>query len=186
MADSSELAFSCCDPGGEWGLGLGQHAQAAIVDLVGLSFILLYRFLGPVSMLIILVLFFVTISRLVLTVLFRMVVLGRAEGCCFYLFTALVGCAYQVIISPIQWADRKAQEMAKSVERCILDGAEDNDSDGDGGAAAAGQYLNWAEARRRESQCLMCPLYRLEKMQIWRSRGWTSCLCGAIREEAPS
>jgi hypothetical protein len=115
VADSSELAFSRRGPGGKWGLGLGQHAQAAIVDLVGLSFVPLYRFLGPVSMLIIL--FFVTISRLVLTVLFRMVVLGRSKGCGLYLFAALIGCVYQVVISPIQWADQKAKEMAKRVEK---------------------------------------------------------------------
>jgi hypothetical protein len=47
VADSSELAFSRRGPGGEWDLGLGQHAQAMIVDLVGLSFVSLYRFLGP-------------------------------------------------------------------------------------------------------------------------------------------
>jgi hypothetical protein len=61
VADSSELVFSRQGPGGEWGLGLGNHAQAAIVDLVGLSFVPLYRFIGPASMLVILVLFLVTI-----------------------------------------------------------------------------------------------------------------------------
>jgi hypothetical protein len=58
VADSSELAFSRRGPGGEWGLGLGNHAQAAIVDLEGLSFVPLYHFIGPASMLVILVLFF--------------------------------------------------------------------------------------------------------------------------------
>jgi hypothetical protein len=153
VADSSELAFSRRGPGGEWGLGLGQHAQAVIVDLVGLSFVPLYRFLGPVSMIIILVLFFVTISRLVLTVLFRMIVLGKAKGCGFYLFAALVGCVYQVVISPIKWADKKVQEMVKQVERGILDGAED-DEGGNGEGGAADRYPSLAEVRRREDQCL--------------------------------
>jgi hypothetical protein len=40
-------------------------------------------------MIIFLVLFFVTISRLVLTDLFRVIVLGKAKGCGFYLFTTL-------------------------------------------------------------------------------------------------
>jgi hypothetical protein len=53
-----------------------------------------------------------TISCLVLMVLFRMVVLGRSKGCGFYLFAALIGCVYQVVISPIQWADRQAQQIA--------------------------------------------------------------------------
>jgi hypothetical protein len=104
-------------------------------------------------MIIILVLFFVTISRLVLTVLFRVIVLGKAKGCGFYLFAALIGCVYQVVISPIKWADKKAQEMAKEVERGILDGAKDN-QDGDGDGEAAAHYPSLAEARRREDHCL--------------------------------
>jgi hypothetical protein len=153
VADSSKLAFCRRGPGGEWGLGLGQHAQAVIVDLVGLSFIPLYRFLGPVSMIIILVLFFITILRLVLTVLFQVIVLGKAKGCGFYLFAALVGCVYQVVISPIKRADKKAQEMAKQVERGILDGAED-DEGGNDDNGAADRYPSLAEVRRREDQCL--------------------------------
>jgi hypothetical protein len=38
------------------------------------------------------VLFFVTISRLIFTVLFRVIVIGKAKGCGFYLFGALLGC----------------------------------------------------------------------------------------------
>jgi hypothetical protein len=132
VADSSELAFSRRGPGGEWGLGLGNHAQAAIVDLVGLSFVPLYRFLGPASMLVILVLFFVTITRLVFTVLFRVIVIGKTKGCGFYLLGALVGCVYQVIISPLKWADSAAQSMAKSDELGLIEGAEDNAAGGDG------------------------------------------------------
>jgi hypothetical protein len=104
-------------------------------------------------MIFILVLFFVTISHLVLTVLFRVTVLGKAKGCGFYLFAALIGCVYQVVISPIKWADKKAQEMAKQVERGILDGAED-DEGGNSDSGAADRYPCLAEARRREVQCL--------------------------------
>jgi hypothetical protein len=172
VADSSELAFSRRGPGGEWGLGLGGHAQAAIVDLVGLSFVPLYRFLGPASMLVILVLFFVTISRLVFTVLFRVIVIGKAKGCGFYLFGALLGCVYQLIISPLKWADNAAQSMAKRVELGLIEGAEDNagGGDGDGGRggdcgggdeAANGHYPDLNEARSRERRYLNWgPWYR--------------------------
>jgi hypothetical protein len=157
VADSSELAFSRLGPGGEWGLGLGNHAQAAIVDLVGLSFVPLYRFIGPASMLVILVLFFVTITRLVFTVLFRVIVIGKAKGCGFYLLGALVGCVYQVIISPLKWADSQAQSMAKRVELGLIEGAEDNVAGGDGcsgGDAAGGHYPDLSEARNRERRYL--------------------------------
>jgi hypothetical protein len=62
VADMSELAYSRRGPDDEWGLPLGPRATEAIIDLVGLSFVPLYRFLGPVSMIVILVLFFVGIS----------------------------------------------------------------------------------------------------------------------------
>jgi hypothetical protein len=172
VADSSELAFSRRGPGGEWGLGLGNHAQAAIVDLVGLSFVPLYRFVGPASMLVILVLFFVTITRLVFTVLFRVIVIGKAKGCGFYLLGALLGCVYQVIISPLKWADSAAQSMAKRVELGLIEGAEDNAGGGDGGGgcgddcgcggeAANGHYPDLNEARNRERRYLNWgPWYR--------------------------
>jgi hypothetical protein len=106
-------------------LPLGPRATDAIIDLVGLSFVSQYSFLGPVSMIVILVLFFVGVSRLLFTILFRVIVLGCHKGCGFWIFTAFLGCAYQLIFSPIQWADKKAQEMAARVEQGMLDGTED-------------------------------------------------------------
>jgi hypothetical protein len=172
VADSSELAFSRRGPGGEWGLGLGGHAQAAIVDLVGLSFVPLYRFIGPASMLVILVLFFVTITRLVFTIMFRVIVIGKAKGCGFYLFGAFFGCVYQLIISPLKWADTAAQNMAKRVELGLIEGAEDNAGGGGGDGSrgddcgghngtATGHYPDLHEARSRERRYLNWgPWYR--------------------------
>jgi hypothetical protein len=161
VADSSELAFSRRGPGGEWGLGLGGHAQAAIVDLVGLSFVPLYRFLRPASMLVILVLFFVTITRLIFTVLFRVIVIGKAKGCGFYLFGALLGCVYQLIIGPLKWADSAAQSMAKRVELGLIEGAEDNAGGDGGGDVANGHYPDLNEARNQERRYLNWnPWYR--------------------------
>jgi hypothetical protein len=59
-------------------------------------------------------------------------VIGKAKGCGFYLFGALLGCVYQLIISPLKWADNAAQSMAKRVELGLTEGAEENAS-GDGG-----------------------------------------------------
>jgi hypothetical protein len=44
------------------------------------------------------------------------IVIGKAKGCGFYLFGAFLGCVYQLIISPLRWADSTAQHMAKRVE----------------------------------------------------------------------
>jgi hypothetical protein len=130
IADASELAFSRRSANGEWGLPISEYGKHAIVDLVGLSFIPLYRFLGPVSMIIILVLFFITITRLTITVLFRIIVLGRTRGCGFWILAAFLGCVYQIVISPLEWADRKAKDMAEKVEaRMIAKGEEQGDLD---------------------------------------------------------
>jgi hypothetical protein len=110
-------------------------------------------------------------------VLFRVIVIGKAKGCGIYLLGALVGCVYQVIISPLKWADSAAQSMAKRVELGLIEGAEDNaggsgcggdgcgngwgdgwgDGCGDGcggGDAASGHYPDLSEARNRERRYL--------------------------------
>jgi hypothetical protein len=148
VADVSELAYSRRGPDGEWGLPLGPRATEAIIDHVGLSFVPLYRFLGPVSMIVILVLFFVGINRLVFTILFRAIVLGGTRG--FWIFAAFLGCAYQLLISPIQWADRKAQEIAARVERGMLDGAEDEAKSAKEVPALLSTYPSLTEVRQNE------------------------------------
>jgi hypothetical protein len=115
---------------------------------VGLSFVPLYRF--PVSRIIILVLFFVGLSRLVFTILFRAVVLGRLRGCGFWIFAASLGCAYQLLISPIQWADRKAQDKATRVERGMLNGAEDEAKSAKEVSAVLSNYPSLTELRKNE------------------------------------
>jgi hypothetical protein len=150
VTDVSELAYSRRGPDGEWGLPLGARATEAIIDLVGLSFVPLYRFLSPVSMIVILVLFFVGISRLVFTILFLAIVLGSHRSCGFWIFAASLGCAYQLLISPIQWADRKAQEMAAHVERGMMDGAEEETKSAKEVPAVLSNYPSLTELRKNE------------------------------------
>jgi hypothetical protein len=152
VADVLKLAYSRRRPDGEWGLPLGPRATDAIIDLVGLRFVPLYRFLGEVRMIMILMLFFVGIRRLVFIILFRAIVLGRQKGCRFWIFAAFLGCAYQLIISPIQWADRKAREIVGKVERGMLDRAEDKAKSAKEVPAILSNYPSLTELRRRESR----------------------------------
>jgi hypothetical protein len=64
VADTSELTFKRRSADCQWGLALGQHAQEAIIDMIGLSFIPLYRIIGLASMIVIFVLFFVGMTRI--------------------------------------------------------------------------------------------------------------------------
>jgi hypothetical protein len=179
VADVSELAYSRRGPDGEWGLALGPRATEAIIDIVGLSFVPLYRFLGPVSMLVILVLFFVGISRLVFTILFRAIVLGRTRGCGFWVFGAFLGCAYQLLISPIQWADKKGKEMAQRVERGMLDGAEDEAKSAKEFPAIISTYPSLAEVRQNERFNFWRSLCK-ERLG-WRMKWLPQCLREARR-----
>jgi hypothetical protein len=126
VADSSELAFNRRTADGQWGLALGQHAQEAIIDMIGLSYVPLYRFIGLASMIVILILFFVGITRLVFTVLFRAVVLGCTRGCGYWIMAAFFRSVYQILITPLQWADDTAKGLAERVERSMVEGAEDS------------------------------------------------------------
>jgi hypothetical protein len=99
MADTSELAFQRRSADGQWGLALGNHAQEAIIDMIGLSFIPLYRIIGPASIIVIFILFFVGMTRITITILFRVIVLGCTRGCGYWILAAFFGCIYQVVIS---------------------------------------------------------------------------------------
>jgi hypothetical protein len=82
-------------------------------------------------------------------------VTGKAKGCGFYLLGALVGCVYQVIISPLRWADAQAASMAKRVELGLIEGEEDNAGGSGDGGAASGHYPDLTEARSRERRYLI-------------------------------
>jgi hypothetical protein len=141
VADTSELAFQRRSADGQWGLALGQHAQETIIDMIGLSFIPLYRIIGPASMIMIFILFFVGMMRITITILFRVIVLGRTQGCGYWIMAAFFGCIYQVVISPLQWADSTAKHIAEKVERGLVEGAED---------AQGTNYPDLEAARRSE------------------------------------
>jgi hypothetical protein len=169
VADASELAFNRCSADGQWGLALGQHAQEAIIDMIGLSFIPLYHIIGLASMIVIFILFFVGVTRLVFTVLFRAIVLGRTKGCVYWIIAAFFGCVYQIVISPLQWTDNTARRIAEKVERGMVEGAED------GYVANENNYPDLKAARRRE-----------ETHNFWREmmeKGFNKCRWGGRNQQ---
>ena len=87
-----------------------------MLDNVGWSFIPLYRLFGPLSMLFILIIFVVGLVRLVATLLVRTIIITKKKGCGVWIFAAVWGTLYQLIITLIRWADNTAGKMAKDVE----------------------------------------------------------------------
>ena len=95
----------------------GERAKEMIIDHVGWSFIPLYRIFGPLSMLFIMLIFVIGLLRFVITLLVRNVMITRARGCGVWVRAAVWGTLYQLVITPIRWADDTAGRMAKDVER---------------------------------------------------------------------
>ena len=102
---------------GEWGLSLGEQAKEMMINHVGWSFIPLYQIFGPLSMLFIMLIFVVGLLRFVITFPVRIVVITRARGCGVWVLAAVWGTLYQLVITPIRWAEDTVGRMAKDVER---------------------------------------------------------------------
>ena len=76
-------------------------------------------------MLFILVIFVVGLIRLVATLLIRMVIITKKKGCGVWVLAAVWGTLYQLIITPIRWADSTPGKMAKDVEMRMKQEAEE-------------------------------------------------------------
>jgi len=120
VAEQTEIAFQRRGPGGEWGLGLNAHATSEIIDLIGHSFIPLYRIFGPLSVIIILSLFVLGSVRVLVTIIIRIIILTRAEGCGLWILTAFWGTLFQLAMSPLRWVDRISRDIARRVEEQMM------------------------------------------------------------------
>jgi len=123
VAEQTEIAFQRRGPGGEWGLGLNAHATAEIIDLIGQSFIPLYQIFGPLSIIIILTLFILGSIRVAITILIRIIILTRTEGCGLWILTAFWGTLFQLAMSPLRWVDRISRDISRRVEEQMMNEA---------------------------------------------------------------
>ena len=115
LAETAALAYSGRSADGAWGLGLGEKAREAIIDAVGLSFIPLYRVLGPLSMTVILVLFVWSLLRVLVTIAMRAYAIHRAKGVGMWLLGACWSLPFQLLMSPFRWASEAAEDIADRV-----------------------------------------------------------------------
>ena len=124
MADQAERAYVTRSANGDWGLSLGLNARDMMLDVVGLSFIPLYRFFGPVSMMLILIFFIIGALRICVTLIVRTIIIARTKGCGIWILAAVYGTIYQIVITPMRWADNVAKKIAHEVEDRMIDEAE--------------------------------------------------------------
>lgn len=115
ISEQTGIAFQGKNEKGEWGLSLSSHAKEMMLDAVGFNFIPLYRFVGPISVTFILILFIVGLVRIFATVIFRIIVLIKIRGVGIWLLGAVWNTVYQLLITPVRWADNAARDVAERV-----------------------------------------------------------------------
>ena len=94
-----------------------------MLDAVGLSFVPLYRIFGPISMLLLMLFFIIGVTRIFLTIMVRAVIITRAHGCGPWIFAAVWGTVYHILITPVRWADDTARHIAENVSQQMEDEA---------------------------------------------------------------
>jgi hypothetical protein len=103
LAEMAEMAYSSRNERGEWGLALSSAAQGSFIDIVGASFLLLFRVVGPMIFFLSLMLLVWGGLWLIVMILVRIVVIVRCKGCGLWVLTALWGTLFQLAISPFSW-----------------------------------------------------------------------------------
>ena len=94
-----------------------------MLNAVGLSFVPLYRIFSPVSMILLILFFIIGVTRIFLTIIVRAVIITRARGCCPWIFAAVWGTVYHILITPVRWADDTARHIAENVGQQMEDKA---------------------------------------------------------------
>jgi hypothetical protein len=100
---------------GSWGLGLGQRAQEALIDVVGCALVLLCHLTGPIAVFILLGLLVWSMVKVVISVIVRACAIYQARGMGLWVLGAFWSLPFRLIISPVRWADEAATEVAERV-----------------------------------------------------------------------
>ncbi len=115
LVETAELAYRGRGEDGSWGLGLGGRAREALIDEVGWSLVPRYRLTGPIAVFILLGLLVWSMVKVVVSVIVRACAIHRARGMGLRLLGAFWSLPFQLIISPVRWANEAATEMADRV-----------------------------------------------------------------------
>jgi hypothetical protein len=119
LAETAELAYGGHSQSGGWGLGLGAGAKSAMLDLIGLQFIPFYHVLGPFMFLFTFALLIWGAVRLVITIAVRMWIIVKYRGWGLWMFAALWGTLFQLVLSPFNWVDSSMRRMGERVGRIM-------------------------------------------------------------------
>ena len=115
LAETAGLAYSNGSGDGTWGLGMGEQSMETIINAVGMSFIPLYRIIGPLSMMIILILFIWSLLRMLVTIAMKAYTIYHSKGAGVWLLGACWSLPFQLLILPFRWASNAVEDIADRV-----------------------------------------------------------------------
>ncbi len=114
LAESAERAYNG-QTGGQWGSGLSDLATESLIDAIGYHLVPMYWVIGPTAAMALLVLFPVSIQRMLRDIVIRVIAIARIRGCGWWLMGAFWGTLFQVAVAPVQWAMAKGHTIGKMV-----------------------------------------------------------------------
>ena len=77
-------------------------------------------------MLLLMLFFIIGVTRIFLTIIVRAVIITKTRGCGPWIFAAVWGTVYHVLITPVRWADDTARHIADNVGQQMEDEAAAN------------------------------------------------------------
>ena len=77
-------------------------------------------------MLLLMLFFIIGITRIFLTIIVRAVIITRARGCGPWIFAAVWGTVYHIMLTPVKWADDTARHIAENVGQQMENEANDD------------------------------------------------------------
>ncbi len=114
LAETAELAYNGRSECGKWGLALGSQAQASMMDIIGISFISMYKVIGPFLFFMSLLLMVWGGLWLVTTVCLRVTNITR-----YWVFMTFWGTLSQLAVSPFKRIDKVIEEVGEKVGRML-------------------------------------------------------------------
>ncbi len=89
-----------------------------MIDIIGMSFMPMYKAITPFLFFMSLLLMVWGIFWLIITVCLRVFIITRYQGCRVWVFTTLWGTLFSLVVSPFNWIDKAMYYLGEKVGRC--------------------------------------------------------------------
>lgn len=111
LADQAHQAIGGLTDG-----GLSPYQLAGVMDQIGNKFIPLYRIFGRPTTVILMIIFCFAVSKVVITVIVRAIIVARVRGCGLWIVFALWGTLFLLLLTPFKAAN---EALANIVDETV-------------------------------------------------------------------